>query len=332
MLPPDGGRMRRREFISLLGGAAAAWPLGAGAQQPAMPVVGFLRPTGAADAGHLVAAVRQGLRESGYPSDKVAIESRWADGRPERLPKLAAELVALHVTAIVGSVEAALALKAATTSIPIVFVTGADPVAAGLVSSISRPGGNITGVSFFDIPVTGKRLALLRELVPNADVIAVLQDANFSQYQTVTREIEAAAGAMGQKIVTLNASRPQEIDAAFSTMVKSGAGALLIGPGPFLSSRRSQVIGLAALNAIPASYFDRGSVDAGGLISYGASQTDAYRRAGVYVARILRGEKPGDLPIELPTKYELVINLKTAKALGLIVPPSLVARADEVIQ
>ena len=332
MLPPDGGRMRRREFISLLGGAAAAWPLGAGAQQPAMPVVGFLRPTGAADAGHLVAAVRQGLRESGYPSDKVAIESRWADGRPERLPKLAAELVALHVTAIVGSVEAALALKAATTSIPIVFVTGADPVAAGLVSSISRPGGNITGVSFFDIPVTGKRLALLRELVPNADVIAVLQDANFSQYQTVTREIEAAAGAMGQKIVTLNASRPQEIDAAFSTMVKSGAGALLIGPGPFLSSRRSQVIGLAALNAIPASYFDPGSVDAGGLISYGASQTDAYRRAGVYVARILRGEKPGDLPIELPTKYELVINLKTAKALGLIVPPSLVARADEVIQ
>ena len=332
MLPPDGGQMRRREFISLLGGAAAAWPLGAGAQQPAMPVVGFLRPTGAADAGHLVAAVRQGLRESGYPSDKVAIESRWADGRPERLPKLAAELVALHVTAIVGSVEAALALKAATTSIPIVFVTGADPVAAGLVSSISRPGSNITGVSFFDIPVTGKRLALLRELVPNAEIIAVLQDANFSQYQTVSREIEAAAGAMGQKIVTLNASRPQEIDAAFSTMVKSGAGALLIGPGPFLSSRRSQVIGLAALNAIPASYFDRGSVDAGGLISYGASQTDAYRRAGVYVARVLRGEKPGDLPIELPTKYELVINLKTAKTLGLTVPPSLVARADEVIQ
>jgi putative ABC transport system substrate-binding protein len=218
-------------------------------------MIGFLRPTGAADAGHLVAAVRQGLRESGYPSDKVVIESRWADGRPERLPKLAAELVALQVKAIVGSVEAALALKAATTSIPIVFVTGADPVAAGLVSSISRPGGNITGVSFFDIPVTGKRLALLRELVPNAEIIAVLQDANFSQYQTVTREIEAAAGAMGQKIVTVNASRPQEIDAAFSTMVQSGAGALLVGPGPFLSSRRSQVIGFAALNAIPASYF-----------------------------------------------------------------------------
>jgi putative ABC transport system substrate-binding protein len=295
-------------------------------------MVGFLRPTRAEDAGHLVAAVRQGLRESGYPSDKVAIESRWADGQLERLPKLAAELVALQVTAIVGSVEAALALKAATTSIPIIFVTGADPVEAGLVSSISRPGGNITGVSFFDIPVTGKRLALLRELVPKADSIAVLQDPSFSQYQAATHEIEAAARAMGQKIVTINARSEQEINAAFSTMVRSGAGALLVGAGPFLSSRRNQVIGLAALNAIPASYFDRGFVDAGGLISYGASQTDAYRRAGIYVSRILKGEKPGDLPVELPTQYELVINLKTAKALGLTVPPALIARADDVIQ
>jgi ABC-type uncharacterized transport system substrate-binding protein len=324
--------MRRREFITLLGVAAAEWPLGALAQQQATPVIGFLRPTGAADAGHLVAAVRQGLRESGYPSDKVAIESRWADGRPERLPKLAAELVALQVAVIVGSVEAALALKVATTSIPIVFVTGTDPVSAGLVSSINRPGGNVTGVSFFDIPVTGKRLGLLRELVPNAEIIAVLQDRNFSFYQTVTREIEAAASAMGQKIVTLNVSGPKEIDAAFSTMVQSRAGALLVGPGPFLTNSRSQIIGLAALNAIPASYFGRGAVDAGGLISYGASQTDAYRRAGIYVARILKGEKPGDLPVELPTKYELVINLKTAKALGLAVPPSLIARADDVIQ
>jgi putative tryptophan/tyrosine transport system substrate-binding protein len=322
--------MQRRRFISLLGSAAVAWPLLARAQQQATPVIGFLRPTGAADAGHLVAAVRQGLRESGYPSDKIAIESRWADGRPERLPKLAAELVTLQVSAIVGSAEAALALKAATTSIPIVFVTGVDPVATGLVSSISRPGGNITGVSFFDVPVTGKRLALLRELVPNAETIAVLQDPNFPWYQDVTREIGAAAGAMGLKIVMVNASNPQEIDAAFSSMVQSSAGALLVGPGPFLNSRRSQVIGLAALNAIPASYFDRGFVDAGGLISYGASMTDAYRRAGIYVARILKGEKPGDLPVELPTTYELVINLKTAKALGLT--PSLVARADDVIQ
>ena len=323
--------MRRREFIRVVGGAAA-WPLAVLGQQASTPVIGFLRPTRAEDAGHLVAAVRQGLRESGYPSDKVAIELRWADGRPELLPKLAAELVALQVTAIVGSVEATLALKAATTSIPIVFVTGADPVAAGLVSSISRPGGNITGVSFFDIPVVGKRLALLRELVPKAEIIAVLQDPSFSQHQTETREIGVAAAAMGQKIVTLKASRPQEIDAAFSTLAQSDAGALLVGAGPFLSSRRSQLIGLAALNAIPASYFERVFVDAGGLISYGSSQTDAYRRAGIYVARILKGEKPGDLPVELPTQYELVINLKTAKALGLTVPPALIARADEVIQ
>src|SRR5262245_3601926 len=193
--------MRRREFIKVIGGGAVAWPLAVRAQQPPKPVIGFLRPTRAGDAGDLVAAVRQGLRESGYPSDKVVIESRWADGRMERLPKLAAELVALQVAAIVGSVEAALAAKAATTSVPIVFVTGADPVVAGLVSSIGRPGGNITGVSFFDIPIVGKRLELLRELVPNAETIAVMHHANFSEYQTQVREIETAARAIGQKII-----------------------------------------------------------------------------------------------------------------------------------
>ena len=324
--------MRRRDFVKVVAGAAIAWPLGARAQQAAMPVIGFLRPTRAGDAGHLVAAVRQGLREAGYPSDKVAIEARWADGRPERLPKLAAELVALPVAAIVGSVEAALAAKAATTSIPIVFVTGADPVVAGLVTSISRPGGNITGVSFFDIPVVGKRLALLRELAPQAEVIAVLQHTNFSEYQTESRKIETAARAIGQKIVTFKVGSEAEVDEAFSSVAKSGAGAMLVGAGAFLSSRRSQLVGLAALHAIPASYFERGFVDAGGLISYGASQADAYRRAGIYVARILKGEKPGDLPVELPTKYDLVINLKAAKALGLTVPPALIARADDVIQ
>ena len=325
--------MRRRDFIKVVAGsAAAAWPLATRAQQPPRPVVGFLRPTRAGDAGHLVAAVRQGLRESGYSGDMVAIESRWADGRLERLPKLAAELVALQVAAIVGSVEAALAAKAATTSIPIVFVTGADPVAAGLVSSINRPGGNITGVSFFDIPVVGKRLALLRELMPKAEIIAVLQHPNFSEYRTETHEIETAARAIGQKIVAFKASSEAEVDAAFSTVVQSGAGALLVGAGAFISSRRSQLVGLAALHAIPASYFERGFVDAGGLISYGASQPDAYRRAGIYVARILKGEKPGDLPVELPTKYDLVINLKTAKTLGLTVPASLLARADQVIE
>jgi ABC-type uncharacterized transport system substrate-binding protein len=325
--------MRRREFITLLSGAAAAWPLAVSAQQPAVPVIGFLRPTRAEQSGHLVAAVRQGLRESGYPSDKVAIESRWADGRPERLPKLAAELVALQVAAIVGgSVPATRAAKAATEGIPIVFVIGVDPVSAGLVSSLNRPGANVTGVSFYDVPVTGKRLALLRELVPKAEIIAVLQDPNAPGFEMESREIEATARTFGQKIVTVKAGSEQEIDAAFSTIAKSGAGALLVGAGPFFASRRSQLVGLAALNPIPASYVFSGVVAAGGLVSYGASQTDAYRRAGAYVARILNGEKPGDVPVELPTKFDLAINVRTAKALGLTVPPSLLATANEVIE
>ena len=324
--------MRRREFITLLSSAAAAWPLVARAQQPTVPVIGFLRPTKAEQSGHLVAAVRQGLRESGYPADNVSIEARWADGRADRLPKLAAELVALQVAAIVGAIDAVLAAKAATTSIPIVFVTGGDPVAAGLVSSINRPGGNVTGVSFYEVPISGKRLALLRELIPNAEIIAVLQDPNSPNLEAETREIEAAARSLGQKIATVKAGSEQEIDTAFSIIAKSGAGALFVGAGPFFNSRRNQLVGLAALYAIPASYALSEVVAAGGLTSYGASQTDAYRRAGIYVARILKGEKPGDLPVELPTKYELAINLKTAKALGLTVPPALLARADEVIE
>ncbi len=250
----------------------------------------------------------------------------------ERLPKLAAELVSLQVAAIVASFDAALAAKTATASIPIVFITGADPVAAGLVSNINRPGGNITGVSFYDVPITGKRLALLHELVPKAEIIAVLQDPNFFAFQAETREIESAARALGQKIVLIKAGREQEIDAAFSTVVQSGAGALFVGAGGFLNSRRDQLVGLAAFHAIPASYPLSGFVDAGGLVSYGASQSDAYRRAGIYVAHILKGEKPGDLPVEFPTKYDLAINLKTAKALGLTVPPSLLVTADEVIE
>jgi putative ABC transport system substrate-binding protein len=324
--------MRRRDFIKVMGSAAAAWPLAGRAQQPAMAVIGFLRPTRAEDAGHLVAAVRQGLRQSGYPADKVTIESRWAESRPERLPKLARELVDLHVANIIGDLEAAKAAKAATTSIPIIFVTGIDPVESGLVSSINRPGGNVTGVSFYDIPIIGKRLDLLHQLVPKAEVIAVLQDSNFSVLHEETREIEAAARAIGQKLIMFKAGREEEIDAAFSMIAKSGAGALLVGGGPFVASRRSQLIGLAAFHAIPTSYNLSGFVDAGGLISYGASQTDAYRRAGIYAARILKGEKPGDLPVELPTKYELLINLRTAEALGLTVPPSLIALADRVIE
>jgi ABC-type uncharacterized transport system substrate-binding protein len=325
--------MRRREFISFIGGVAATWPLATRAQQPSTPVIGFLRPTKAEESGHLVAAVREGLRDSGYPSDKVIIESRWGDGREDQLPKLARELVALPVVAIVaGSVPAARAAKAATGSIPIIFVTGADPQIEGLVSSLGRPGGNMTGVSFYDIPVTGKRLALLHELVPKAEVIAVLRDPNAATYQSETREIETAVRAMGQKIITVKAASEQEINSAFSTLAKSGAGALLVGGGQYFNSRRNQLVGLAALYAIPASYPFSGTVAAGGLVSYGASQTDAYRRAGVYVARILKGEKPGDLPVELPTKFDLAINLRTAKALGLAVPPALIARADEVIQ
>jgi putative ABC transport system substrate-binding protein len=324
--------MRRREFITLFGGVAVGWPRAVCAQQPALPVIGFLRPTRAEESGQLVAAVRQGLRESGYTNEKVVIEARWANGQTERLPKLAAELVTLKVAAIVASIDAARAAKEATASIPIIFVTGADPVASGLVSSINRPGGNVTGVSFYDVPITGKRLELLRQLVPKAEIIAVLQDPNFAVRQAETHEIEMAARNLGQKIITFEAGSEEKIDAAFSAIAKSGAGALLIGAGQFFNSRRSQLVGLAALHGIPASYVLSGVVAAGGLMSYGASQTDAYRRAGIYAARILNGEKPGDLPVELPDKYELSINLKTAKALGLTVPPSLLAAADEVIE
>jgi len=281
----------------------------------------------------MIAALREGLRDSGYSSDKVLIESRWGDGRVEQLPKLARELVALPVAAIVaGGVPAVRATKAATASIPIIFVTGADPQTEGLVSSISRPGGNVTGVSFYDVPIAGKRLALLHELVPNAEVIAVLQDPNSGVFQSETREIETTARAMGQKILSVKAQSEQEINAAFATVAKSGAGALFVGTGSFFNSRVGQLIGLAALHAIPAIYFSSNFVGAGGLVSYGASQTDAYRRAGIYAARILKGEKPGDLPVQAPNTFELVINLRTAKALGLEVPLFLQQRADEVIE
>ena len=281
--------MRRREFIVGLGGAAA-WPVVARGQH-AIPVIGFLRPTRADESGHLIAALRQGLRDSGFPSDKIRFEARWADGQNERLPSLARELIARQVAAIVGSVDAALAAKAATISVPIVFVTGADPVAVGLVPNINRPGGNLTGVSFYDIPVTGKRLALLRELVPKAEIIAVLQDANFSLLEVEAREIETSARALGQKIITVKAGSAQEIEAAYPIIEKSGVGALLVGAGPFFNGRRNQLVGLAALHGIPSSYVFSGIVGAGGLVSYGASQTDAYWRAGVYVARISQGRE-----------------------------------------
>jgi ABC-type uncharacterized transport system substrate-binding protein len=232
--------VKRRQFITFLSGAAA-WPLAARAQQSTLPVVGFIRPTRADESGQLVAAVRQGLRESGYTNDKVLIETRWANGHTERLPKLATELATLKVAAIVASIDAARAAKDATASIPIIFVTGADPVSAGLVSSINRPGGNITGVSFYDVPITGKRLELLRQLVPKAELIAVLQDPNFAVRQTETREIETAARNLGQKIVTFEAGNELEIDAAFAAVAKSGAGALFIGAGQLFNSHRNQL-------------------------------------------------------------------------------------------
>lgn len=323
--------MRRRDFVLLAGGAAIG-PFAARAQQSPRPVIGFIRPGRAGDAGHLVAAVRQGLRESGYAGDRVAIETRWGEGDDRRLMVLATELVALPVTAIVGNTTGARAAISVTKTVPIVFITGVDPLTEGLVSSIARPGGNVTGISFFDVPVTGKRLTLLRELVPKADIVAVLQDPNFSEFATETREIEAVVRSTGLKIIVIRASNEREIDAAFSVVTKSGAGGLLVGAGPFINSRRGQLIGLAALHGIPASYFEDGFVESGGLVSYGASQTDAYRRAGIYVARILNGDKPGDLPVEFPTKFEMAINLKTAKTLGLTIPPTVLARADRVFE
>jgi putative tryptophan/tyrosine transport system substrate-binding protein len=278
----------------------------------------------------LVAAVRQGLRELDYSAGQVVIELRWGDGQESQMPKLAAELVALNVAAIVAaSTVAAVAAKAATSNIPIVFVIGEDPQRAGLVTSLNRPGGNMTGISFYDIPITGKRLALLRELVPNAETIAILQDPNSVTGQAETREIETAVRASGQKILIFKAGSQEEINSAFSSITRSVA---FVGGGPFFNARRNQLVGLAALHAIPASYPFTTFVDAGGLVSYGTNQVDAYRRAGIYVARILKGERPGDLPVELPTKFELAINLRTAKALGLNVPPQLLARADAVIE
>ena len=329
---PLGAPMRRREFISLLA-STVTWPLAASGQQPAKPVIGFLSPTRAEEYGHLVAAVRQGLRESDYSTGQVVIESRWGNYQESQVPKLAAELVALQVAVIVAaSSSSAVAARAATSTIPIVFVVGDDPQRAGLVTSLNRPGGNVTGVSFYAIPVTGKRLALLRELVPSAEIIAVLQDPNSAIFLAETREIEAAVRASGQKILFFKAGSEQEINAVFSSVAQSAAGALLVGGGPFFNARRNQLVGLAALHAIPASYVLSTFVDAGGLMSYGASQTDAHRRAGIYVARILKGERPGDLPVELPTKYELAFNLRSARALGLNVPPSLLARADTVLE
>jgi putative ABC transport system substrate-binding protein len=326
-------QLRRREFITLLGGAAA-WPLAARAQQP-MPVIGFLRVTTAASAAHLMAAFRRGLGDLGFVEGRnVAIESRWADNQPDRLPALAADLVRRQVTVIVATdSQATLTSKEATATIPIVFVFGNDPVRLGVVTSLNRPDGNVTGVSFVNTDLGSKRLGLLDELVPTARLIAVLVDASNSEGESVTmRDAQVGARAIGRQIVVAKVAGERDFDLAFAKFVQQGAGALLVTGGPFFNGHRRRLAALAIRHALPAIYAVREYVEAGGLMSYGTSQTDAYRRAGAYAGRILKGAKPAELPVLLPTKFELVINLATAKALGLEVPPTLLARADEVIE
>jgi len=320
--------MRRRNFIALLG-SVAAWPLAARAQQP-RPVIGFLGSQSLDYYADLFRAIRQGIKDSGYlDGEDVPIVSRSADGQIDRLPALAAELVQRRVTVIVTeAVSAALAAKAATTTIPIVFAVVDDPVRLGLVTSLARPGGNLTGVNFLNAELAAKRLEILRELVPSANRIAVLVNSN----NAAERELDAAARAMGLQIVVLNAGTSREIDAAFASFAKQRPDAVLNSPDPFFRSRRVQVALLAARYGVPTAFALRDYVEAGGLMSYGASLADAYRKVGIVVGRVLKGAKPADIPVEQSTKFELVINNQTARMLGLTVPPSLLARADEVIE
>jgi putative ABC transport system substrate-binding protein len=327
--------MRRREFITLLGGAAAAWPVAARAQQSAMPVIGFLSSLAPSDLTHVMPAFQQGLDRAGFVEGRnVAIEYRWAEGDYHRLPALAADLVSRKVAAIaaISGTPAALAAKAATTMIPIVFAIGGDPVAPGLVSNLSRPGGNITGVSFFNAPVVSKRLDLARELAPSGSTIAILVNPNNPPSAAEGAAVQAAAATVGQPLLIVTASTQNEIDDAFAAIKQERIGAILVSPDPLFFSERVKLVVLMARHALPTIFADPEHARMGGLISYGSSRTDAYRQAGDYVGRIVRGEKPGELPVVLPTKFHLVINLKTAKSLGIDVPATLLARADEVIE
>ena len=327
--------MRRREFLGFVGGAAG-WPLTARAQRDALPVVGFLHSSSAASFANLVAAFRQGLREAGYvEGQNVAVEYRWAEGHNERLPALAAELVDQKVAVIVapGSTPAALAAKAATRTIPIVFEIGVDPVKVGLVASLNRPGGNATGITDIGVELGAKRLALLRELLPRATRFAMLVNpANPLITESFVAELHAAASVVGQHLEVVTASTNSEIDTAFATLVQKRVDGFLISPEALFVDRRVQLITLAARHALPALYHRRELVEAGGLMSYGSNLAEQFRQTGAYAGRILKGEKVGEIPVQQPTKFEFVINLQTAKALGVQIPATLLARADEVIE
>jgi putative tryptophan/tyrosine transport system substrate-binding protein len=325
----------RREFTTMIGGASVVWPLAVRAQQPAMPVIGYLANATPSGFAHFVAAFRRGLGELGYVEGRtVAIEYRWAEGQHDKLPGFVADLIARRAAVIMatGGSAPALAAKAATTTIPIVFTGGADPVKAGLVSSLSRPGGNATGVVNIEVELTAKRLELLRELVPTAALIAVLLNPTNPDVETQVAEVKRAAQTLGQQISLFTARSDSEFDAAFTAVVERRAGALFVSGDPLFTSRRARLVALAAQHAIPASYSFRDFPLAGGLMSYGADLLDVHRQAGVYAGRILKGENPADLPILQPTRFNFVINQRTAKVLGLNVSDKLLVAADEVIE
>jgi len=327
--------MKRREFITLLGGAAATWPLAARAQQPAVPVIGFLYPSSADGFSERLRRFREGLKESGYvEGHNVAIEYRWGDNQIDRLPALAADLVRRQVALIAAaSASAVFAAKAASSTIPVAFVIAEDPVRLGLVASLARPGGNLTGINFLSAELVAKRLELLRELIPGATRVAVLVNpSNPSRTESTVRDAEAAGRAMGMQIQVGHASTSRHIDAVFAAFTRERPDALLVGDDPLFTSRRVQLTQLAAFHRLPATYASREIAEAGGLMSYGASLTDAYQQFGAYVGRLLKGAKPADLPVVQSSKFELVINAQTARMLGVTVPDKLLATADEVIE